>query len=136
MQPYRKRSLAHIDSGTSKCLPFPVASVTTILLVALVASTLTALYIGAHRPYEVVQTKIPSIPSSGKDTTGLQTDDNGPSIRTLKDLTQAELHPKAGPHRHIVTPPHDESPVTLVTCSTTAGYLHVSCRRRARPTRV
>ena len=139
MHPYRKRSLAHFDSGTSKWPPFPAASVTTILLVALAASTLSALYIGAHRRYVVVRTKIPPVPSSGEDgvgsTRGLETDVNAPSIRSLKDLTQAELHPKAGPHRHIVTPPQDKS-VTLVTCSTTAGYLHVSCRRRARPQRV
>lgn len=154
--PYRKRSLAHFDSGiTSRWMPFPAASVTTILLVALVASTLSALYIGAHRRRhdDVVvarRTKIPTttvvVPSSsGKDdgiigsTTGggLQTTEyvNGPSIRSLKDLTQAELHPRAGPRRHIVTPPQDTSPITLVTCSTTAGYLHVSyCRStRARP---
>ncbi len=148
-RPYRKRSLAHFDSGiTSKWMPFPAASVTTILLVALVASTLSALYIGAHRRrYDGVVlvargTKIPTttvvaVPSSSGEEDGivgsatgggLQTTDdvNGPSIRSLRDLTQAELHPEAGPRRHIVTPPRDTSPITLVTCSTTAGYLHVS----------
>lgn len=148
MQPYRKRSLAHFDSGTSKRLPFPAASLTTILLVALVASTLSALYIGAHRRRNyvaVVRTKIPTVvpSSSGEEgiigsTTGggLQTDDvSGPSIRSLKDLTRAELHPEAGPRRHIVTPPQDTQPVTLVTCSTTAGYLHVSsCRATSTST--
>jgi len=50
---------------------------------------------------------------------------NGPSIRSFQDLSPSELHPKAGPHRHIISPPPDEIPVTLVTCITTAGYLHV-----------
>ena len=53
----------------------------------------------------------------------------GPQIQSLQDLTQSEIHPKAGQHRYMVSPPEDdkEHPVTLVTCTTTVGYLHVSC---------
>ena len=38
----------------------------------------------------------------------------------VTDLNTDERHPKAGPRRHLVTPPED-GPVTLVCCSTTKG---------------
>lgn len=130
MQPHRRRSLAHLDRGKTKCSPFPGASVTTILFVVLLSSMLSALYIGAHRRVRRVgelTTALDVLPSSGsiagEDRIG---DVKGPSIRSLKDLAPSELHPTAGPRRHIVTPPRDESPITLVTCNTTVGYLHVS----------
>lgn len=40
---------------------------------------------------------------NNKHTNGV----HGPSIRNLQDLTPSELHPKAGPKRHIVDPPPD-----------------------------
>lgn len=49
----------------------------------------------------------------------------GPTIHSLDDLTQDELHPKANSHRHIVSPPPDDKPISLVTCESTAGYLHI-----------
>jgi hypothetical protein len=139
-KPHRKRSIKYIDPGSTKYLPFPIASVTTVLCVALVLSTISALYAGVRRKHAVpsIQRDVSVSPpgklvadtdvsatnqrSDGKDING----DHGPSIRTLQDLTPSELYPKAGPHRHIVDPPLDELPVTLVTCTTTVGYLHVS----------
>lgn len=49
----------------------------------------------------------------------------GPTIHSLSDLTPDELHPKASHNRHIVSPPPDDKPISLVTCETTAGYLHI-----------
>jgi cyclophilin family peptidyl-prolyl cis-trans isomerase len=49
----------------------------------------------------------------------------GPTIHSLNDLTQDELHPKASHNRHIVSPPPDVKPISLVTCESTAGYLHI-----------
>eukprot|EP00579_Thalassiosira_antarctica_P004845 CAMPEP_0201887768 /NCGR_PEP_ID=MMETSP0902-20130614/25816_1 /ASSEMBLY_ACC=CAM_ASM_000551 /TAXON_ID=420261 /ORGANISM="Thalassiosira antarctica, Strain CCMP982" /LENGTH=261 /DNA_ID=CAMNT_0048417799 /DNA_START=227 /DNA_END=1012 /DNA_ORIENTATION=- len=73
-------------------------------------------------PTDTTDTKSNNIGNDNKSNNG---NSNGPSIRSFQDLTPSELHPQAGPTRHIVTPPADISPVTLVTCSTTAGYLHV-----------
>lgn len=121
-------------------LPFPVASVSTILLIVLLVSTLSALFVGAvRRNHGVVMTiDYPSNPitsggsivgSSSNIKSSQQNNERnngpGPSIRSLQDLTSSELHPQAGPERHIVSPPRDEYPVTLVTCRTTAGYLHI-----------
>jgi len=50
---------------------------------------------------------------------------SGPTIYSLDDLSLDELHPKASSHRHIVSPPPDDKPISLVTCETTAGYLHI-----------
>jgi hypothetical protein len=63
---------------------------------------------------------------NGGDEREIANINHRPSILSVKDLTDAELHPKAGPNRHIVNPPSDGStPVTLVTCTTTVGYLHI-----------
>ena len=135
---YRKRSLANDISP----LPFPVASVSTLLFIVLGVSTLLALSIGASRNHHGVTLGAIDLPVAGPAaaTAGGQTDANdvpsnsnqgdknasgGPFIRSFRDLKEAELHPQAGPDRHIVSPPPDEMPATLVTCKTTAGYLHV-----------
>ena len=128
-------------------LPFPVASITTILLIFLCLSTLSALYIGARRSNGVPAIDFSTIPSAGTIVSEVNDngpskaqseingndpphmmeikDGNGPTIHSFQDLTPAELHPKAGPDRHIVSPPSDELPVTLVTCTTTVGYLYI-----------
>ena len=135
---HRKTSLTESDSDTP-FHPFPVASISTVLLVILLLSTLSALYTGVHRDHRAVVVRdYSSIPASGtavddkvngNDGPATNNESNGnnegPSIRSFKDLSASELHPQAGPHRHIVSPPPDETPVTLVSCSTTAGYLHV-----------
>lgn len=54
---------------------------------------------------------------------GQKTDDR--TIHSLKDLKPSELHPQATSTRHIVTPPKDDIPITLVTCQTTKGFLHI-----------
>lgn len=138
---YRNRSIHYIDRGTTKyLLPFPLASVTTILFIVSVLSTLSALYVGVRRqqsastirkdvtvtPTKEVGVSMKHISTNERSGSTHANDDRGPSIRALQDLTSAELHPKAGPDRHIVDPPQDILPITLVTCTTTAGYLHVS----------
>ena len=116
---YRERSLRSYDGVT----------LSSALLVVLVVSTLLALYVGLHRNVKNrINNDAPpdSIPEN--DIVSSSNSNNGPSIRSFQDLTQSELHPKAGPQRHIVSPPSDDEqhPVSLVTCSTTVGYLHVS----------
>ncbi|KAL7528608.1 hypothetical protein ACHAXR_002529 [Thalassiosira sp. AJA248-18] len=108
-KPFRKTSLK--SERDIRYLPFPVASISTILLVAVFLSFLSALYTGAHRTIH--------------QHSNIRPKGSGPSIQSFQDLALSEIHPRAGPHRHIVSPPPDESPVTLVTCSTTAGYLHI-----------
>ena len=115
---YRERSLRSYDGVT----------LSSVLLVVLLVSTLLALYVGLHRNVKNrINNDAPpdSIPEN--DIVSSSNSNNGPSIRSFQDLTQSELHPKAGPQRHIVSPPDDgQHPVSLVTCSTTVGYLHVS----------
>lgn len=50
---------------------------------------------------------------------------SGPTIHSLDGLSLDELHPKASSHRYIVSPPADDKPISLVTCETTVGYLHI-----------
>lgn len=152
MQPNRRRPLTSSDHRRNGIHP-PLriaTSATTILFVALVFSTLFALYIGANRT-KVAPIHIPTVQkgtlidkifdrvdsSSAVAATAvaaviigdereITTINHRPSILSVKDLTDAELHPKAGPNRHIVNPPSDgTTPVTLVTCTTTVGYIHI-----------
>jgi hypothetical protein len=135
-----KKSYRNIDRGTTKYLPFPLASITTILCIVSVLSTLSAFYVSVRRqqsastirkdvtvtPTKEVGVSMTHISTNERSENTHANDDRMPSIRALHDLTSAELHPKAGPDRHIVDPPQDILPVTLVTCTTTVGYLHVS----------
>ncbi|KAL9183850.1 hypothetical protein ACHAXT_004706 [Thalassiosira profunda] len=123
----RKRPTSDRDAA----LPFPAASLSTILVGVVLLSTLAAMIVGVHRGQEAVHLQIiPSEPSGAKAVTidatiGGAHKGDGPTIRSLADLTPAELHPQAGPDRHIVTPPADDLSVSLVTCKTTVGYLHI-----------
>ena len=141
-------------NGTNNHPPLRLtSSATTIVFVTLFLSTLLALYIGANRtkvaPIHIptvrkgtlIDEKFDRVDSSstaaaataaaagidGGDERDIPTKINHrPLILSVKDLTDAELHPKAGPNRHIVNPPSDGiTPVTLVTCTTTVGYLHI-----------
>lgn len=152
--PHRKRSYNNNNGQDSIIILLFPKTISSILLIVLLISTLSALYvgIGGHRhrtkqyhnaaiKLDAVSLKVLSsstiddgkrneniIISSPKNETSKRNYGSLPTIHSFKDLTSSELHPKAGPNRHIVTPPSDEGhPVTLVTCSTTAGYLHVSC---------
>jgi len=161
---FRKISLtkrSDRNDNTQLFLPFPISSISTILLVLVLLSTLSALYIGANRNHHATVIDLSSVAVTTSDTIIVNNermnhkdgsssasnnnnnnndnnnnknnsneknnnnDNNGPTIRSFQDLSPSELHPQAGPHRHIVSPPPDEIPVTLVTCSTTVGYLHV-----------
>lgn len=51
---------------------------------------------------------------------------DGRTIHSLKDLSPSEQHPEATATRHMVTPPKDVIPITLVTCETTKGFLHIA----------
>lgn len=144
MQQYRKRPLTSSDDrrayGNHPRLRI-ASSASTIVFVVLVLSTLFALYIGANRtkvePIRIptvrkgtkVDEKFDRVDSSFTSAAVAATTADGnhrPSILSLKDLTYTELHPKAGPNRHIVNPPSDgTTPVTLVTCTTTVGQIHI-----------
>lgn len=151
MQQYRKRPLISSDDRRvyRNHPPLRIASsASTIVFVVLVLSTLFALYIGANRT-KVAPIHIPTVQKgtlidekfdrvdSSSTAAAVAADIDGdesestaiihrPSILSLKDLTYADLHPKAGPNRHIINPPSDGTkPVTLVTCTTTVGYLHI-----------
>ena len=151
--PHRKRTYSNNNGHDSIIILFFPKTISSFLLLVLLISTLLALYVGIgghmHRTkqynaaikLDAVSLKVLSsstiddgkrneniIISSPKNETSKRNYGSLPTIHSFKDLTSSELHPKAGPNRHIVTPPSDEGhPVTLVTCSTTAGYLHVSC---------
>ncbi|KAL3797836.1 hypothetical protein HJC23_006874 [Cyclotella cryptica] len=75
-------------------------------------STLSALYVGMNRSHRYRMDIVH------------ETNDSRP-IRSLKDLTPSQLHPQATSSRHIVTPPIDSIPISLVSCSTTKGFLHI-----------
>lgn len=144
-KPFRRRSLTNIADHhrIHHLLRFPAASISAILLFLVFLSTLSALYISAKRNSRATITiDLANISAPGTLTDKNQrhghdevithgnegdsnADTTGPAIRSIRDLSPSELHPQAGPHRHIVTPPLDTSPVSLVTCSTTAGYLHI-----------
>ena len=47
------------------------------------------------------------------------------TIHSLQDISQSDLHPQATSSRYIVSPPKDDTPITLVTCETTKGFLHI-----------
>jgi len=138
---YKKRS----NHNGGRLLSFPI-TISTVLLAVTLLSTLLALYIGGHRGKSNNLLTLDDVSSNidnqlvengnaKKDANLLANNDSmnhrngGPQIQSLQDLTQSELHPKAGQHRYMVSPPKDdqEHPVTLVTCTTTVGYLHVSC---------
>lgn len=143
---YKKRS----NHNGGRLLPFPI-TISTVLLAVTLLSTLLALYIGGHRgksnsltlddvlsnnnvsvgnqPIENANTRKDNDVNLSETNDSINHRNGGPQIQSLQDLTQSEIHPKAGQHRYMVSPPEDdkEHPVTLVTCTTTAGYLHVSC---------
>ena len=144
---YKKR----YNHNGGRLLPFHI-TISTVLLAVTLLSTLLALYIGGHRgksnpiilDYDVLSSNSPSGGSQPVENIYTRTDNHAdlsanndiinhrndrPQIQSLQDLKQSELHPKAGQHRYMVSPPEDdkEHPVTLVTCTTTAGFLHVSC---------
>lgn len=146
---YKKR----YNHNGGRLLPFHI-NISTVLLGITLLSTLLALYIGGHRgnsnsilplSYDVssnnnaisvgnqlvenANTRKDANLSANNDSINQNNRNGGPQIQSLQDLTQSEIHPKAGQHRYMVSPPEDdkEHPVTLVTCTTTAGYLHVSC---------
>jgi len=142
---YKKR----YNHNGGRLLTFHI-NISTVLLGITFLSTLLALYIGGHRgksnsilplSYDVSSNNpvdSQQIESGNtKNDANLSSANNdsmnhrngGPQIQSLQDLTQSEIHPKAGQNRYMVSPPKDdkEHPVTLVTCTSTAGYLHVSC---------
>ena len=92
------------------------ASISDIILVIVCLFTIYGFCIGMKRKHNTVETL--------SVTTGSESN-NSPTIHSLDDLTPEELHPKATNHRYIVSPPEDLKPISLVTCETTVGYLHI-----------
>ncbi|KAL7497080.1 hypothetical protein ACHAWT_008456, partial [Skeletonema menzelii] len=72
----------------------------------------------------VIKETLSGTTGGGNATMGSESS-NRPTIHSLDDLSPEELHPKATSHRYIVSPPSDLKPISLVTCETTVGYLHI-----------
>ncbi len=104
-----------------------LSSASAIILIVLCLFTIYGFGVGLNRTHSIDFV----IKQSSRDTTDNNNalnesgSSNGPTIHSLDDLSQEELHPKASSHRHIVSPPPDDKPISLVTCETTVGYLHI-----------
>lgn len=131
-------------------ISFPIFSLSSFLIALVFFSGLSSIFVGVTRqrqpgysyaPHPVPAStvtfpnadggsesiKTGNIRAVKKDENDIAGDDG--KIRSLKDLTPEELHPHAGPHRHLVDPPPDNDPshpLTLVECQTTKGPLHIA----------
>lgn len=104
-------------------------SVSAIILIIVYLFTMYGFCIGLNRKrnndYVIGQNNV--VKNGESSITAVVDSDSGsgPTIHSLDDLSPEELHPKANSHRHIVSPPPDDKPISLVTCETTAGYVHI-----------
>ncbi len=97
------------------------ASISEILLVIGCLFTIYGFCIGINRKHSTLSEET----TGGGNAVIDSESNNRPTIHSLDDLTPEELHPKATSHRYIVSPPSDLKPISLVTCETTVGYLHM-----------
>ena len=98
-------------------------TISDIVLVLVCLFTIYGFCIGMNRRHSAVETL--SVTTGGDNAVMDSESNNRPTIHSLDDLTPEELHPKATSHRYIVSPPPDLKPISLVTCETTVGYLHI-----------
>ena len=105
-------------------------SVSTLVLLFCLAVAIFGFCIGLNRQHYDFSVKKPI--SGGKNTAVKDSQSSssshgsrGPTIYSLDDLSPDEIHPKANRHRHIVSPPPDDKPISLVSCESTAGYIHI-----------
>lgn len=103
-----------------------LSSASAIILIIVCLFTIYGFGVGLNRTHSIdfviKQSSSVTTDNSAENESGSS---KGPTIRSLDDLSQEELHPKASSHRHIVSPPPDDKPISLVTCETTVGYLHI-----------
>jgi cyclophilin family peptidyl-prolyl cis-trans isomerase len=109
-------------------------SASVLFAILLSVSILSALYTGMNRnnhghalrtnAINESEANI-SVSSNRKPETIERKKNDGRTIHSLKDLSPLELHPQATSTRYIVNPPADKIPITLVTCETTKGFLHI-----------
>jgi len=109
--------------------PLKQLSVAVIILIIVSLFTIYGFCIGLNRTHnnDYYVIKQSSSAATGDDNAVVKgsANSNGPTIRSLDDLSPEELHPKASSHRYIVSPPPDDKPISLVTCETTVGLLHI-----------
>ncbi|KAL7517035.1 hypothetical protein ACHAWX_001994 [Stephanocyclus meneghinianus] len=121
-------------SGVRSSLPYVSVSWLVVLFACL--STLSALLVGINRSQsyykELVDNKVDVRRNKASDirreTYKLKNNseiNDSRTIHSLKDLTPSQLHPQATSNRHIVTPPIDKIPISLVSCHTTKGFLYI-----------
>lgn len=107
--------------------PLKKASISDIILVIVCLFSIYGFCIGLNRKHSnnfVIKETL-SGTTGGDNAVTDRESSNGPTIHSLDDLSPEELHPKATSHRYIVSPPSDLKPISLVTCETTVGYLHI-----------
>ena len=108
--------------------PLKQLSVAVIILIIVSLCTIYGFCIGLNRThnndYYVIKQSSSAATGDYNAVKGSKSS-NGPTIRSLDDLSPEELHPKASSHRYIVSPPPDDKPISLVTCETTVGLLHI-----------
>ncbi|KAL7486441.1 hypothetical protein ACHAW6_012045 [Cyclotella cf. meneghiniana] len=120
--------------GVRSSLPY--VSVSSLVVLFACLSTLSALLVGINRSQsyykELVDNKVDVRRNKASDirreTYKLKNNseiNDSRTIHSLKDLTPSQLHPQATSNRHIVTPPIDKIPISLVSCHTTKGFLHI-----------
>ena len=100
------------------------ASISDFLLFIVCLFTIYGFCIGMNRRHGNVEQTLSATTGTGNAVMDSESN-NRPTIHSLDDLTPEELHPKATSHRYIVSPPPDLKPISLVTCETTVGYLHI-----------
>ena len=99
-------------------------TISDIILVLVCLFTIYGFCTGMNRRHSNVEQTVSATTGTGNAVMDSESRSR-PTIHSLDDLTPEELHPKATSRRYIVSPPEDLKPVSLVTCETTVGYLHI-----------
>ena len=126
---YKNKNLIHQRN--------PFVSVSSLIILLLSASILLAWYTSMNHRHgqlranlldETIKTATSTMYDESNDHhihNTISKKGDGRTIFSLKDVSAFERHPEATSTRHTVTPPKDEIPITLVTCETTKGFLHI-----------
>ena len=117
--------------------PCKFVSVSAVVIVLVFISITLALYTGMSRGGHQLRSSTSdagaskkrlvrdNVPDGHPEQSLAINKNSGRTITSLQDLSPSELHPKATSTRYTVDPPADELPITLVTCETTKGLLHM-----------
>jgi hypothetical protein len=114
----------------------PFVSVSSLVVLFACLSTFSALCVGINRSHmyhmELVHNDVDvrrnKASENRREAYKLKRNsemNDSRTIHSLKDLTPSQLHPQATSYRHIVTPPIDKIPISLVSCHTTKGFIHI-----------